>query len=82
VDPLSEPGHTDLTANVDFSYIKEALSDLGSSFSHALLAYLLNLNRCHSDLSWSYRSGRVSKLARSVTEIKRFDGTRERRKEG
>lgn len=29
VDPLSEPGHTDLTANVDFSYLAEALGDLG-----------------------------------------------------
>ncbi|KAL8277861.1 hypothetical protein RQP46_009680 [Phenoliferia psychrophenolica] len=28
VDPLSEPGHTDLTANVDFSYLAEAMSDL------------------------------------------------------
>lgn len=29
VDPLSKPGHTDLTANVDFSYLAEALGDLG-----------------------------------------------------
>ncbi|KAM0788941.1 hypothetical protein ACM66B_003016 [Microbotryomycetes sp. NB124-2] len=28
VDPLSEPGHTDLTANVDFAYVAEALSDI------------------------------------------------------
>ncbi|GAA5937380.1 class I SAM-dependent methyltransferase [Sporobolomyces koalae] len=27
VDPLSKPGHTDLTANVDFSYLAEAMSD-------------------------------------------------------
>ncbi|KAK4055553.1 hypothetical protein OIV83_000099 [Microbotryomycetes sp. JL201] len=28
VDPLSEPGHTDLTANVDFAYLSEAMSDI------------------------------------------------------
>ncbi|GAA5877005.1 hypothetical protein JCM3774_006873 [Rhodotorula dairenensis] len=27
VDPLTEPGHTDLTANVDFAYLAEAMSD-------------------------------------------------------
>ncbi|GAA5992727.1 hypothetical protein JCM10908_006900 [Rhodotorula pacifica] len=27
VDPLSEPGHTDLTANVDFAYLAEAMSE-------------------------------------------------------
>ncbi|GJN89885.1 hypothetical protein Rhopal_002874-T1 [Rhodotorula paludigena] len=27
VDPLTEPGHTDLTANVDFSYLAEAMSE-------------------------------------------------------
>ncbi|GAA5918546.1 hypothetical protein JCM1841_003294 [Sporobolomyces salmonicolor] len=26
VDPLTEPGHTDLTANVDFTYLAEAMS--------------------------------------------------------
>ncbi|KAK4703114.1 NADH dehydrogenase [ubiquinone] 1 alpha subcomplex assembly factor 7, partial [Phenoliferia sp. Uapishka_3] len=31
VDPLSEPGHTDLTANVDFSYLAEAMSDMVTS---------------------------------------------------
>ncbi|ORY91491.1 S-adenosyl-L-methionine-dependent methyltransferase [Leucosporidium creatinivorum] len=31
VDPLSEPGHTDLTANVDFSYLAEAMGDLATS---------------------------------------------------
>ncbi|KAK4056623.1 hypothetical protein OIO90_002471 [Microbotryomycetes sp. JL221] len=30
VDPLTEPGHTDLTANVDFSYLSEALSDIAT----------------------------------------------------
>jgi hypothetical protein len=29
VDAFSTPGECDLTANVDFAYIKEALSDLG-----------------------------------------------------
>lgn len=28
---MSEPGHTDLTANVDFSYLSEAMADLGTS---------------------------------------------------
>lgn len=38
MDPLSEPGHTDLTANVDFSYLAEALSDVGScQFFHFFL---------------------------------------------
>ncbi|TKA57808.1 hypothetical protein B0A53_00957 [Rhodotorula sp. CCFEE 5036] len=27
VDPLTEPGHTDLTANVDFAYLAEAMSE-------------------------------------------------------
>ncbi|BGP54659.1 hypothetical protein JCM8202v2_002246 [Rhodotorula sphaerocarpa] len=27
VDPLTEPGHTDLTANVDFAYLAEAMAD-------------------------------------------------------
>ncbi|GAA6029596.1 hypothetical protein JCM8097_000955 [Rhodosporidiobolus ruineniae] len=27
VDPLTEPGHTDLTANVDFSYLAEAMGE-------------------------------------------------------
>lgn len=27
VDPLTEPGHTDLTANVDFAYLAEALAE-------------------------------------------------------
>ncbi|GAA5846236.1 hypothetical protein JCM5353_003184 [Sporobolomyces roseus] len=27
VDPLSKPGHTDLTANVDFSYLSEAMDE-------------------------------------------------------
>ncbi|GAA5839478.1 hypothetical protein JCM11251_002736 [Rhodosporidiobolus azoricus] len=31
VDPLSEPGHTDLTANVDFSYLAEAMSDFATT---------------------------------------------------
>ncbi|GAA6019158.1 hypothetical protein JCM10207_006565 [Rhodosporidiobolus poonsookiae] len=31
VDPLSEPGHTDLTANVDFSYLAEAMGDFVST---------------------------------------------------
>ncbi|GAA5900692.1 hypothetical protein JCM6882_000941 [Rhodosporidiobolus microsporus] len=31
VDPLTEPGHTDLTANVDFSYIAEAMSDFATT---------------------------------------------------
>ncbi|GAA5893119.1 class I SAM-dependent methyltransferase [Sporobolomyces salmoneus] len=30
VDPLTEPGHTDLTANVDFSYLAEALSEFAT----------------------------------------------------
>lgn len=29
VDPLTEPGHTDLTANVDFAYLAEAMADTG-----------------------------------------------------
>ncbi|SCV70990.1 BQ2448_3752 [Microbotryum intermedium] len=33
VDPLSEPGHTDLTANVDFAYLTEALAEHGERFS-------------------------------------------------
>ncbi|GAA6001285.1 class I SAM-dependent methyltransferase [Rhodotorula paludigena] len=31
VDPLTEPGHTDLTANVDFSYLAEAMSEFAST---------------------------------------------------
>ena len=31
VDPLTEPGHTDLTANVDFAYLAEAMSESGTS---------------------------------------------------
>ncbi|BGP47040.1 hypothetical protein JCM10450v2_002892 [Rhodotorula kratochvilovae] len=31
VDPLSEPGHTDLTANVDFSYLSEAMSEFADT---------------------------------------------------
>ncbi|GAA5870620.1 hypothetical protein JCM8547_002064 [Rhodosporidiobolus lusitaniae] len=31
VDPLTEPGHTDLTANVDFSYLAEAMSDYATT---------------------------------------------------
>ncbi|GAA5955386.1 hypothetical protein JCM3765_006762 [Sporobolomyces pararoseus] len=30
VDPLSQPGHTDLTANVDFSYLAEAMSEFAT----------------------------------------------------
>lgn len=31
VDVFHEPGNSDLTANVDFAYLKEAMGDLGSS---------------------------------------------------
>ncbi|KPV77291.1 uncharacterized protein RHOBADRAFT_33470 [Rhodotorula graminis WP1] len=31
VDPLTEPGHTDLTANVDFSYLAESMSEFAST---------------------------------------------------
>ncbi|SGY79980.1 BQ5605_C008g05268 [Microbotryum silenes-dioicae] len=31
VDPLTEPGHTDLTANVDFAYLNEALAENAST---------------------------------------------------
>ncbi|GAA6050042.1 hypothetical protein JCM3770_001929 [Rhodotorula araucariae] len=31
VDPLTEPGHTDLTANVDFSYVAEAMGEFGDT---------------------------------------------------
>ncbi|GAA5864321.1 hypothetical protein JCM1840_006742 [Sporobolomyces johnsonii] len=31
VDPLTEPGHTDLTANVDFSYLAEAMSEFATA---------------------------------------------------
>lgn len=40
MDPLSEPGHTDLTANVDFSYLAEAISDVGTSISSLMLVEL------------------------------------------
>ncbi|GAA5974542.1 hypothetical protein JCM5350_001183 [Sporobolomyces pararoseus] len=30
VDPLTQPGHTDLTANVDFSYLAEAMSEFAT----------------------------------------------------
>ncbi|GAA5852044.1 hypothetical protein JCM3766R1_005437 [Sporobolomyces carnicolor] len=30
VDPLSKPGHTDLTANVDFSFLAEAMSEFAT----------------------------------------------------
>ncbi|GAA6062439.1 hypothetical protein JCM10212_003313 [Sporobolomyces blumeae] len=30
VDPLTNPGHTDLTANVDFSYLAEAMSEFAA----------------------------------------------------
>ncbi|BGO90588.1 hypothetical protein NBRC10512_002644 [Rhodotorula toruloides] len=31
VDPLTEPGHTDLTANVDFAYLSEAMSEFAET---------------------------------------------------
>ncbi|TNY18197.1 S-adenosyl-L-methionine-dependent methyltransferase [Rhodotorula diobovata] len=31
VDPLTEPGHTDLTANVDFSYLAESMSEFATT---------------------------------------------------
>ncbi|GAA5848813.1 hypothetical protein JCM9279_002952 [Rhodotorula babjevae] len=31
VDPLTEPGHTDLTANVDFSYLAESMNEFAST---------------------------------------------------
>ncbi|BGP14915.1 hypothetical protein JCM10213v2_002870 [Rhodosporidiobolus nylandii] len=31
VDPLTEPGHTDLTANVDFSYLAEAMGEFATT---------------------------------------------------
>jgi len=36
VDPLTEPGHTDLTANVDFSYLAESMSEFGASLLSSL----------------------------------------------
>lgn len=44
VDPLEAPGHTDLTANVDFSYLSEAMADLGTSFV-PLLSFTANPSR-------------------------------------
>lgn len=32
VDPLTEPGHTDLTANVDFSYLRQAFEEHAKPF--------------------------------------------------
>lgn len=43
MDPLTEPGHTDLTANVDFSYLSEAMADLGRVSSLSLTLWTLKL---------------------------------------
>ena len=45
VDPLSEPGHTDLTANVDFSFLAEAISDVGTSSPSLLPSSLIAYRR-------------------------------------
>ena len=44
VEPLNEPGHTDLTANVDFGFLSEAVNIEGLSFAHTIIRKSLKMS--------------------------------------
>ena len=43
VDVFHRPGDCDLTVNVDFAYLKEAMSDLGANHSQAVSFLFVNI---------------------------------------
>jgi len=47
VDVFHQPGNSDLTANVDFAYLREAMSDLGILFLFPTTPLLIFINSKH-----------------------------------
>lgn len=46
MDPFHRPGECDLTVNVDFAYLKDATTDLGTSIAYLFPAYLVSSVPC------------------------------------